>query len=108
MTKNDIITGLYSSKEFNDCINKMHPECLRDDLRAEVSLVICEQDEDFLRTLYDKHELNYWVVRVVLNMIKSDTSGFYRKFRHPLIEYTENLHDGYTKSRQAKNIRPTV
>jgi hypothetical protein len=93
MTKNDIIEQLFYSKDFNDCIKKMEPEYLREDLKAEVMLVLCEQDENFLQGLYERRQITFWVVRVVINMIKSDTSGFYRKYRQPLTTYMDKITD---------------
>jgi len=88
--KQQIITELFLSKNFNDCINKMKPEYLRDDLKAEVILVICELDETKLKGLYDRGELNFYVARVILNMIKSTSSSFYRKYRKTTVEYNHN------------------
>jgi hypothetical protein len=45
LNKEQIIEQLYLSKNFNDCISKMQPIELQDDLKAEVILVVCELDE---------------------------------------------------------------
>jgi len=74
----------------------MHPEHLRDELKAEVCLVLCEKDETFLQGLYQRNELKYWAMRVVINMIQSNTSAFYKTFRQPLTEYVENITDAHT------------
>lgn len=85
-SKNTIIEELYNSKNFNDCINKMEPDYLRDDLKAEVILVVCEMNDERLAEMYDTKKLIYFVVRIIMNMIKSKTSGFYRKYRLAKIE----------------------
>lgn len=85
-SKNTIIEELYNSKNFNDCINKMEPDYLRDDLKAEVILVVCEMDDERLIEMYESKKLIYFVVRIIMNMIKSKTSGFYRKYRLIKIE----------------------
>jgi len=89
LTKNDIITRFFLSKEFNDAINKMEPDYLRDDLKSEVMLVLCQEDEHFLQELYYREELKYWVVRIILNMVKSQTSPFYNKYRIGTVELGE-------------------
>jgi hypothetical protein len=41
MVKNEILAQYWTSKEVNDAFDKMHPEELRYDLKAEVFLVLC-------------------------------------------------------------------
>ena len=59
----------------------MQPEELRDDLKAEVILVVCEIDENRLKQMQETGQLVFFVVRIILNMVKSTTSRFYKKFR---------------------------
>ncbi|MGN6416100.1 MAG: hypothetical protein ACTHMC_01320 [Pseudobacter sp.] len=92
-TKNQIIEELYRSKEFNDCIGKMQPEQLQDDLRSEVMLVLLETDEAKLKGMHDRGELKFYTVRVILNMIQSSTSAFYRKYRHINKAYVDDLNE---------------
>ena len=96
MTKPQIIEKLFSSKQFNDCINRIEPDYLRDDLKAEVLLIVCEIEESKLIGLNERKELNFFVARIIFNQIKSNTSPFYKKFRSPVIsqfydekEYTD-------------------
>jgi hypothetical protein len=85
MVKNEILAQYWTSKEVNDAFDKMHPEELRYDLKAEVFLVLCEMNEDKLVGLYERNELKFYIVRIMLNMIKSDRSTFYKNYRN----YTE-------------------
>lgn len=90
MSKNEIIEELYRSKEFNDCINKMEPEHLRDDLKAEVVLILLETEGAKIKALYERNELKYFTVRIILNLIQSRSSPFYKKYRLPIIELDTN------------------
>lgn len=90
MTKNQIIAQLFTGKNFNSCIAKMEPEYLRDDLRMEVIAIVCEWPDDKIIGLYERKELDYYVVRVILNQIQSDSSPFYKKYRRALIAYEEH------------------
>jgi hypothetical protein len=90
MTKNQIIAELFTGKNFNSCIAKMEPEYLRDDLRMEVIAIVCEWPDDKIIGLYERKELDYYVVRVILNQIQSDSSPFYKKYRRALIAYEEH------------------
>ncbi|HBT93704.1 MAG TPA: hypothetical protein DEB23_05510 [Chitinophagaceae bacterium] len=82
MVKNEILAQYWTSKEVNDAFDKMHPEELRYDLKAEVFLVLCEMNEDKLVGLFERNELKFYIVRIMLNMIKSDRSTFYKNYRN--------------------------
>jgi len=76
-----IITQMYNSPDINEAIGKMQPYELQDDLRQEVFLVLCEMNEAKLFEMFEQGYLKYFIVRTILNMAKSDRSGFYKKFR---------------------------
>lgn len=90
-TKNEIIEALYRSKEFNDCIGKMEPEHLRDDLRAEVTLILLETEDQRLLAIHAAGALRYYTVRIIMNLIQSKTSLFYKKYRQQLTEITDRF-----------------
>lgn len=89
MVKNKILAEYWTLKEVNDAFAKMHPEELQYDLKAEVFLVLCEMNEDKLIGMYERNELKFYIVRVMLNMIKSDRSNFYKSYRN-YTEYVDN------------------
>ena len=102
MDRQNIISELYQSNDINDAISKMNPKNLQDELRQEVFLVLCEMDEKKLFDMYEQGYLKYFIVRTILNMVKSDRSNFYKKFRQvyqeipltfeqPKEEYSEDL-----------------
>jgi hypothetical protein len=90
-TKNEIVTELYNSKEFNDCIAKMEPEHLRDDLRAEVVLILLETDERKLIDIHANGGLRYYTVRIIINLIQSKTSLFYKQYRQQVAELVDRF-----------------
>jgi hypothetical protein len=89
MVKNKILAEYWNLKEVNDAFAKMHPEELQYDLKAEVFLVLCEMNEDKLIGMYERNELKFYIVRIMLNMIKSDRSNFYKSYRN-YTEYVDN------------------
>lgn len=89
MVKNKILAEYWTSKEVNDAFAKMQPEELQYDLKAEVFLVLCEMNEEKLIGLCERNELKFYIVRVMLNMIKSDRSNFYKSYRN-YTEYVDN------------------
>jgi hypothetical protein len=82
MVKNEILAEYWDLKEVNDAFAKMQPEELQYDLKAEVFLVLCEMNEDKLKGMYQRNELKFYIVRIMLNMIKSDRSTFYKNYRN--------------------------
>ena len=82
MVKNEILAEYWDLKEVNDAFAKMQPEELQYDLKAEVFLVLCEMNDDKLRGMYERNELKFYIVRIMLNMIKSDRSTFYKNYRN--------------------------
>ena len=86
MTRNAVIEQLYLSKDFNDCINKMQPDHIRDDLRAEVIAQVCEWPEEKVLGLWQRGELIFYVVRVIINMLRNTGGPFCKKFRRPVYE----------------------
>lgn len=90
-TKNQIIEELYKSREFNDCIAKMEPEHLRDDLRSEVMLILLETDEQKLIAIHTAGALKFYTVRIIMNLIQSKTSKFYKQYRQQLNEINDRF-----------------
>ncbi len=89
MVKNKILAEYWTLKEVNDAFAKMHPEELQYDLKAEVFLVLCEMNEDKLIGMYESNELKFYILRIMLNMIKIDRSNFYKSYRN-YTEYVDN------------------
>lgn len=87
---NEIIVNLISSNDFNNCIGKVKPSDLQDDLKAEVSLILLETEPEKIITLSEKKQLNFYTVRIIMNLAFSNTSPFYKKYRLP---FTELKHD---------------
>jgi hypothetical protein len=65
----------------------MEPDHLRDDLRAEVVLILLETEEKKLIEIHESspNGLKFYTVRIIMNLIQSKTSLFYKKFRQHYI-----------------------
>lgn len=85
-SKNQIIEALFNGKNFTECISRMEPEHLRDDLRQEVILKICEQSEDKIIGLHQRGELEFYTVRIILNESRNKNNGFARKYLSKTVE----------------------
>jgi hypothetical protein len=109
MVKNKILTQYWTSKEVNDAFEKMQPEELRYDLKAEVFLVLCEMNEEKLIGMFERNELKFYIVRIMLNMIKSDRSTFYKNYRN-YTEFTDQdfVIDDYDKTSMFEKLEENM
>lgn len=89
MSRDEILSEFWESKSVNEAFEKMQPVELQADLKAEVFLILCEMEEEKLIGLYERNELKYYMVRIMLNMIKSDRSSFFKNYRN-YVELLEN------------------
>ena len=91
MTRDQIIADMYRNKDVADAIAKMEPDALRDDLRQEIFQVLCELPEERLMEMHREGWLKWFIVRTMLNMIKSDRSTFWYKFRRQFVEVSDEM-----------------
>ncbi|RYZ89382.1 MAG: hypothetical protein EOP04_06965 [Proteobacteria bacterium] len=84
--RDKILSEFYRSKEIEDLIQKMHPEHLREELRQELFLTLCEMPEEKLSAMYLTKQLRFYITRIVLNMVQSSSSPFFKKYRKMLVE----------------------
>jgi hypothetical protein len=82
LDRNLIIQELWQSKDVDDAIKKMHPVEMQEDLKSELFLVVAELDENKLIELYKKNQLKFYMVRVMINMVRSSKSKFYKNYRN--------------------------
>lgn len=88
MDRNAIISELWSSDDLNEALKKMKPVEIQEDLKSELFLIICEIDESKLIDLYDKKQLKFYIVRIMLNLVQSSKNKFFKNYRN-FEEYNE-------------------
>lgn len=107
-TRNQIIEELYLSKDISQAIRKMQPAELRDDLRQEMFISLCTLSEEKFWNLYENNALKYYLVRAMLNMIRSTgmNQPFFRNFRAKFeaIEQMTNLEDQIDNSKDEREV----
>jgi hypothetical protein len=87
MGRNEILIEFWQSEEVNKAFSKMHPIELQDDLKSEVFLILAELPEQKLFDLYDKKQLRFYIVRIMLNLVQNSNNQFYKRYRN-FVEYT--------------------
>lgn len=105
-TRNQIIEELYLSKDISSALRKMQPASLRDDLRQEMFISLCNLSEEKFWNLYENNALKFYLVRAMLNMIRSTgmNQPFFRNFRAKFesIEEVHNIEDQIDDSKGEK------
>jgi hypothetical protein len=96
-TRNQIIEELYLSKDIASALRKMQPASLRDDLRQEMFISLCNLSEEKFWNLHENNALKFYLVRAMLNMIRSTgmNQPFFKNFRAKFesIEEIDNIAD---------------
>jgi hypothetical protein len=87
MGRNEILIEFWNSEEVNKAFSKMHPIELQDDLKSEVFLILSELPEEKLIGLYDRKELRFYIVRIMLNLVQNANNQFFKQYRN-FVEYT--------------------
>ncbi len=82
MDKNGIITELWHSQDLNEALSKMKPVEMQEDLKSELFLIIAEIDDVKLIDLYNKKQLKFYIVRIMLNLVQSTKNKFFKNYRN--------------------------
>jgi hypothetical protein len=88
--RNQIIESIYNSPKIAQVLSKMEPADLRNDLKQELAIIICKMPEDKLKEMQEKKYLLFYCTKAISQMIRSDKSSFYfkyRKFSHLTTEF---------------------
>jgi hypothetical protein len=111
MSRNEIISTLYESKEIAQALRKMQPASLREELRQEMFMALCNISDEKFWGIYNNNGisgLKFWLVRTMLNMIYSTgiNQPFYRNFRMKFetLEGFENICDNFISSHDYKEV----
>lgn len=82
MRKDKIISELYTSQFITDLINTITSgNKLKDDLKGELFLILCEMPASRIENAYDNHYLTYLCVNILKKQYHSNTSPFHKKYR---------------------------
>lgn len=92
---NDIIVSIYNNKDLLNCIKKVKPEAIQDDLRQEIALSLLDADCDKLKELLEAKNLLPYVIKICWLMATSKQTQFYIKYKRndilKAVKYLETL-----------------
>lgn len=89
ITKDSIISQLYSDRKLNEMLGKFNAGGGQEDLKSELFAVLCEKDSDFILDLWNKKQLLFYCTGVVQRMIFQVGGRFHRRYRNQSYEFTE-------------------
>ncbi len=89
MTSRQIIEDLYRSEELRECLSKIKPKDLQDDLLQHCFLELLNKDESLIVNLHLEGRFIAYVAKMMYNMVNWKTSEFNR------IKTREVLTDNY-------------
>lgn len=111
MNRNEIISKLYESKEIASALRKMQPAQLREELRQEMFISLCQLSDEKFWAIFNNNGvagLKFWLVRTMLNMIYSTKTNqtFYRNFRMKweILDGFENVSDNFNSNHDYKEV----
>lgn len=97
--KNKIITKLYNEGLVQTLVSRYADDLLPQDLEditQDIFVYICEFSEEKIEKLFDDNILNFYVVKIIKNQMKSKTSAVYknyRKFNKMYMEFKEEIYN---------------
>lgn len=85
-TKKELLTCLYNSKKLNDSIRNLAKKNhvgkeLMEELKSELFLILCEKQEQDLIEIYTNGYFDYFVIKILTNLIKGVRNKFHRTVR---------------------------
>src|SRR5574344_1979126 len=96
--KNKMITKLYNEGLVQTLVSRYADDLLPQDLEditQDIFVYICEFSEEKIERLFDDNILNFYVVKIIKNQMKSKTSEVYknyRKFNKIYMEFKEEIY----------------
>lgn len=88
MRKNEILTELFQSEEFDKMLLKvMRKDSIYfDDFKQDLFLILCKipdttDDGRGIEDMYERCELDFFVFSIIRNNIRSETSPFFRTYK---------------------------
>lgn len=80
--KNRIVNELAKEKTVETlCTNMGVEQAYLDDLVQEIYLILLEYNEDKLIKMFERKQLKFFIVRIIMNQYFSKNSPFYKKYK---------------------------
>lgn len=83
-TKTDIVIALSTDKVVEKMVQNIAHQSLSPELKdlcQMVYLILLEYDESKLQDLWENHQMNFFLARIIINQFRSSNSPFHMTFR---------------------------
>lgn len=83
-TKTDIVIALSTDKVVEKMVQNIAHQTLSPELKdlcQMVYLILLEYDESKLQDLWENHQMNFFLARIIINQFRSSNSPFHMTFR---------------------------
>lgn len=104
MTINEIIEEIYTSKDFDDCIRKTVIPEHQADFKQELVLKIYDIPHPKLSELYYRNELKYYIVRIIINLVKNKNKSYHKTYLEKGVVYDSEKVDKYNKHEEEEDL----
>ncbi len=104
MTKNEIINQLAEERTVEKLIQKITKRADEElkDLAQDIYLNLLEKKEDKIEKIYEKGEMEYFIIGMIQNNVFSKTSPYYTMYKRyninkESLQYDENGEEKYSE-----------
>lgn len=80
LTKHIIVNEIANDKEYKTLCRKLSPK-FSDDLYQDLMLILLRYNEVKLIEIYNKNQLKFFIVKILMNQAHSSSSEFYKLYR---------------------------
>jgi len=77
----NIVEELAKTRVVETMVENMNINDYPDDLAQEIYLILLEYDNDKLKDIFDKKQINFFLSRIIMNQVFSKNSPFYYKYK---------------------------
>ena len=84
VSKTDIVIALSTDKVVEKMVQNIAHQTLSPELKdlcQMVYLILLEYDESKLQDLWENHQMNFFLARIIINQFRSSNSPFHMTFR---------------------------
>lgn len=110
MTKNEIVAAIYDCPKYNTMLNNICKSKLyKDDLKQELFVILLDMEDDLIIRLHSENNLIKWANRILTNQHHSSKSPFYKKYKHPVVNLSNQVdHATYISPANGNTMREEI
>lgn len=100
--RDEVLQYVFNNKLLKDALKSIIPPNHYNDFHSHFIFIICNYDEKKLIGLYNRHELDWFCLRIITNQWKSKTSDYFKMYKNN--GFSGNLIDTNEKGDEIYNL----